>query len=419
MRILVVDVNTEYRNTMYRLFYNSIPLVAKVQFYGPGYVSRECLAEGIDAYLKQTEEFDAIMLGINFVYSCVRSGNPLRNNCFGVHRNTLPYYNVFDSSQFCREDLKRILHFKHKCKILFYYDDPYTLPYKDYLLLEKLVQKDFYVMSWPFEMLQEYSRQTLSKYKQMTNYAYTFAETYKNKYLPIPCTAIQANELFFGDLSNRDYDFNVPGNLATDRYPERAKMRERLSGEQSGARLWNYNPYAKLSPIQIARENLNWYEFQKPADKFLSFLLGKTKTIYAKPKMEYIAANREVYLESLRNSKCAFVDGGIGIFLVRKYFETCSCGALLIAADAAGLSSMGFEHNKNMLLYHKIKAEELQKSMQTDLSYYQEIADEGRKLIMDKHLFYHRVRNLEQTIQAVCNNQFQGAWWKSGEYHLI
>lgn len=417
MRILVVDVNTEYKNTMYRLFYNSIPLVATVQFYGPGYVSRECLAEGIDAYLKQTEEFDAILLGINFVYSSVRSGSSLRNNCFEIHRSTLPYYNVLDSSQFCKGDFERILRLKHKCKILFYYDDAYTLPLKDYLLLEKLVQKDFYIMSWPFEMLQEYSRQMLSKYKKMTNYAYRFVETYKNKYLPILWTAIQANELFFGDLSNRDYDFNVPGNLATDRYPERAKMKERLS--KSEVRLWNYNPYAKLSPIQIARENLHWYEFQKPIDKLFSFVLGKTKTIYAKPKMEYIAANREVYLEALRNSKCAFADGSIGMFLVRKYFETCACGALLVATSAAGLSSMGFEHNKNMLLYNKIQMEELQKKMQTELSYYQEIADEGRKLIMDKHLFYHRVRNLEQTIQAICDDQFQGAWWKSGEYHLI
>lgn len=417
MRILVIDVNTEYKNTMYRLFYNSIPLVAKVQFYGPGYVSRECLAEGIDAYLKQTEEFDAILLGINFVYSCVRSGHYLRNNCFEVHRYTLPYYDILESLQFCGEDLKRILHFKHKCKILFYYADAYTLPLKDYLFLEQLVQKDFYVMSWPFEMLQEYSRQMRSKYKQMTNYAYIFAKTYKNKYLPIPCTAIQANELFFGDLSNRGYDFNVPGNLATDRYPERAKMREKLS--ESGVLLWNYNPYEKLSSLQISRENLQWYEFQKPIDKLLSFLLGKTEMIYAKPKMEYIAANREVYLEALRKSKCAFVDGGIGMFLVRKYFETCSCGSLLVGTSVAGLSSMGFEHNKNMLLYHKINTEELQKKMLTELSHYQEIADEGRKLIMDKHLFYHRVQNLEQTIQAICDNQFQGACWKSGEYQLI
>lgn len=417
MRILIIDVNTEYKNTMYRLFYNSIPLAAKVQFYGPGYVSREILADGIETYLKHEEEFDAILVGINFVYSSVRYGHDLQINCLEIHRNTLSYYNLLDASQFCKPDLEQIIHLKHKCKILFYYNDAYTLPLKDYLFLKNLTQKDFYIMSWPIEMLQEYSRQILNKYKKMTNYAYEFAVSYKQKYIPIPCTAIQANELFFGNLSNRQYDFNVPGNLSEDRYPERAKMKRNLC--DSDSKLWNYNPYAKLSPIELSRKNIGWYEFQTRLDKVLSLALGKTKIIYAKPKIECIAANREIYLEALRNSKCALVDGGIGIFLVRKYFEACACGSLLLGTPAAGLKSMGFEHNKNILLYDEIKPEDLQREMRLNPSYYQEIADNGRKLIMDKHLFYHRVQNLKQTVEAVLNNQYHGAHWILGEYHLV
>jgi len=38
MRILIIDVNFEYKNPMYKQFYISLLSCMEVDFFGPGYV---------------------------------------------------------------------------------------------------------------------------------------------------------------------------------------------------------------------------------------------------------------------------------------------------------------------------------------------------------------------------------------------
>ena len=74
MRVLVVDINFEYKNPMYRQFYNHLSYCMEVDYFGPGYVDRKALEKGIKQFLLERECYDFILVGTYFVYSAELQG---------------------------------------------------------------------------------------------------------------------------------------------------------------------------------------------------------------------------------------------------------------------------------------------------------------------------------------------------------
>ncbi len=411
MRILIVDVNFEYKNPMYRQFYNNLLSCMDVDFYGPGYVSRECIESGIHKYLDKRDRYDMVMLGTYFAYSSGNYGT--RYNAYHIHRHTIPYYKVNDAYQCCGKIYRELMYINDMVKVFVYNEDIWSMPVGDKRMCLELVEHGFYILSWPIEYMERCSTLLRHQNRNCTNFAYELAKSVDMQYIPISLHGIGYNEIFVRNFFDRDYEWCIPGNRAEQFYPERKKAHDIILGKQK--KIWNDDPFQMLSVETVIRKHMKWYKFRNKSERILSWIWGKSDDIASHPKIQYIAACREHYLESMRSSKFVYAEGGIANQLVRKYFEACACGAVLIAKRVPGMSEMGFIHDKNCIIVDKYEDIVNIDRIHSE-SEYMQIAKNGQKLIIEKHMFKHRAKSLLETLEAILDGRYKGAFWKNGDY---
>lgn len=413
MKILIVDVNFDYKNPMYRQFYNALFHYMQVDFFGPGYVSREWLEKGINNFIDEKGSYDAVLLGTYFAYSSGQKGT--RYNAYHVHRHTLPYYNINDAYQCCKKIYEDLMQIKDIVKVFVYYEDMWSMPIGDRDMCCKMLECGFYILSWPIEYMEKWSVKVRRQNSQWTNYAYEIAEEYSTCYIPISLHGISYHEIFVRNFSDRDYQWCIPGNRAERYYPERKRAHEII--EKSQKKIWNDDPYQLLSVETIKRDHIEWYKFRNKSEKILSLIWGKNDNISSQPQMQYIAACREQYLESMRLSKLVYAESGIISGFVRKYFEACACGAVLVAKSVPGMNEMGFVHEKNCIIVEKyediVSIDKTYSDSQLEC-----LAKMGQKLILDKHMFTNRAEALKITLEAIIKGTYIGAFWRDGDYIL-
>ncbi len=411
MRILIVDVNFEYKNPMYRQFYMSLLNLMEIDFFGPGYVSRECLEKGLCWYLSKGEKVDAILLGNYFLYSSKMKH--LKYTTYSLHRNTIPYYKVNDAYQCCNKILEELIWMKDVIKIFIYYEDFMSMPLGDKNMCQKLIENNFYILSWPSEYMQKYKHQLIKQYSYLTNYAYEIAEQYLECYIPIPIHAIGYHEIFVRNFKDRDYTWCVPGNKKKQYYPERSIVQEMI--KKNSLKIWDDDPFQTLSVASIDNKHMEWYQFRSETEKFLSWLWKKEVYISSYPKMQYIAASREQYLESMRSTRLVYVEGSVGNCVVRKYFEACACGAVLVAKRAPGMREMGFIHGENCIIVDQYEEIVHIDEMYSETELMQ-MAEKGQRLIAKKHMFINRAESLLKTLETIRQGRYKGAFWENGNY---
>lgn len=413
MRILIVDVNFEYKNPMYRQFYNAFAAHMDVGFFGPGFVSREQLEKGIGAYLDACGRYDAILLGTYFVYSA--GLKRARHGAYHVHRHTLPYYKVNDAYQCCGKILEELKGVTDTIKIFAYYEDLWSMPAGDKEICEKLLASGFYILSWPIEYMERCRAGQGRRDRGQTGHAYEIARRYSERYIPIPLHAIGYHEIFVRNFQDREYDWCIPGNRVEKYYPEREKAHAMVRKRQK--RVWDDDPYQQLSVETIRRRHMRWYKFRNDREKFLSWIWGKDDSIASQPKMQYIGACREQYMESMRSAKMVYAESGIISSFVRKYFEACACGAVLVGKRVPGMAEMGFVNGVNCIIL-----EGYEEMLDIDRTYAQDrlekIAGAGQRLVLEKHMYRHRIEALERTLTAISGNVYRGAYWEKGEHKI-
>lgn len=414
MRILIIDINCDYRNPIYRQFYTSLSYCMDVDYFGPGYVKRECLEEGLKNYISMNGSYDAVIMTTGFLSSI--GDNRMRNTTYSWHRECIPYYKVNDALQCCRKIYMELLRLTGVIKIYDQQDDYCSIKKRYYQVCCEIIESGFYILSWPKEYMSIYSKHNLSKEMRnygVTNYAYWLCEKYETKYIPIPLHGIGFHEIFVRNFADRDFEWCVPGNRQWKFYSERSAAYDFIGKD---TKMWRDDPYQKMTGGTINKAHMDWYRFRNRFEKCLALLWGKNLAISAPVKMKHIAACRELYLESMRSSKYVYCDGGF-CGLVRKYFETCASGAVLVAKKVPGLEQMGFVHEKNCIVidrYEDIKSVPRKYSEEQLAG----IARAGQQFILEKHMFHHRAKALEETIDAIKQGKYKGAYWDKGDYVL-
>lgn len=413
MRILVIDVNFEHKNPMYKQFYTSLLSCMEVDFFGPGYVSRECLENGIRRFIESNGRYDAILIGTYFIYSAGPKGT--KHNAYNVHRRMLSYYNVNDAYQCCKKIYEELLTIKNIIRIFVYYEDTWAMFEGIRKMCHRMLEDGFYILSWPLEYMERITAKQMKKYREWTNCLYEIACEYGGRYIPIPMHGIGYHEVFIRDFSERSYEWCIPGNREEWFYPERNKAQAAI--EKKKKKIWNDDPFQLLSVGTIRREHMEWYRFRNKFEQILSWLWGKNDSIDSQPQMRYIAACREHYLESLWSSKLVYAEGGLANTFVRKYFEACACGAVLVAKRVPGMDEMGFIHEKNCIIVERYEDISGLGGRYTE-NRLEQIAKAGQKLILEKHMFIHRADALKRTIEVIRQGNYKGAYWKDGNYAL-
>lgn len=388
MRILYIDVNILHINPTANLFPLMLLNISNdVTFYGPGYVNKEVVEEGILKFLKKHKQFEIVIYGPTCPMLCQTKEEDIVNYCKVSSANNLSSYSlliyfkdIIDNFMNLEINIQAISTLNYD-----YYSDPgkvLDIIDKNQLYLIGPNDKSMSLLKDlpAFVKKEKHYKRKLGKFSNRW-FKYISANPQRN------ITAlhfVSTDELFFEPLNSRNYDISIPG---VEYYLRKKAIKELKSSNfkifpQTIFNLYRVLNFFKLKPYSY-RFAINYYKMS--------------------------------FQNQLRNSKCVYTaHGGFGI-PIRKFFEIPASGSLLICNPCIGFEDLGFVSNKN---YIKADPEELIDMLNFWINNAngQEVASAGRDMIFAKHSIKARSEQIKNCFTKILLNEFSGSWWVKGTY---
>lgn len=415
MQILIIDVNYDHSNTMHRSFRNSLSDEMEVIYYGPGYSSKADLDKGLHNFIIQAGKIDLILVGsILLLDNVVNSFQETAVSPYKNHRYLLPKYTVMEAMQYSKFIEKQLLEIHNIAKVIHLYNDVGRLNDYKAKRLKELIQAGFYLMLPGEDFLSDQlQRRYFGEFKGNNN-AYDLVVEFHEKVISMICSAVGKENYCFSQLKARKYEWVVPGNVSP-LYQQRQDVYNYLINENY--LLWDKEIIDRQLPYKNTfKTRLLHVDYQSKLEKAVSLIFPALVFIPNHVAIEKIALFREAYLESLRNSRCAYVDGSNLKLIVNKYFEVPAAGVLMIGDDVIGLKKLGFVPGVHMIEAAPDKVVSTYKQLRMEPEKMQEIANNGRDLVMKKHTYRCRARATKRAFEAIIKNDFQGSHWENGDF---
>lgn len=128
---------------------------------------------------------------------------------------------------------------------------------------------------------------------------------------------------------------------------------------------------------------------------------------------------QDSYSKSIKNSKVCFTCGSALMYTIRKFYEIPAKGCVLLCEPLEPLIYLGFEDGKNCIYTDLDNIEEVLKNIIAgDMEVYQDIADNGRELMLLKHTIKKRSEQLYQVMKSISNNTFNGSEMIGGNQEI-
>lgn len=150
----------------------------------------------------------------------------------------------------------------------------------------------------------------------------------------------------------------------------------------------------------------------------IAFSLGSRLNFNVYNKYWTIRFFHNEFRRALRNAKYAFTCGSILRWPIRKYFEVPINGAVLVCEPPAGYGALGFEDRYNSVICEAKDILDADDWLQADPGRAQEIADRGRRLVLERHSVEARARQLKQSLNRIKRGKFSGSRWHKGSFEL-
>lgn len=385
-KVLYLDVNRLYHNPNNANFLKVLDESSELIKFGPGYSNQEILDEGIESFINKNNGFDFIVTE----HLCIfwDEEDPIKhfrdsiidadiNSCQNFLKETKNYFINENSSQ--------------AKKLFFCNFDPYAISNSQIDLLEKsnayLITKDH--KFWlPTSSLKQLKNEKFYKGVNDNWFKYITKPATKKKIISYH-TALDEGEFYSERLLNRDKDISIPG----VEYHSRKIALKKL--EQS-----NYNFKVGKDSSGIRR-------------KLTSKAMQITKS---KRLLRYY---QDSYSKSIKNSKVCFTCGSALMYTIRKFYEIPAKGCVLLCEPLEPLIYLGFEDGKNCIYTDLDNIEEVLKNIIAgDMEVYQDIADNGRELMLLKHTIKTRSEQLYQVMKSISNNTFNGSEMIGGNQEI-
>lgn len=394
-------------------YYHSLAEVAEVEFYGPGFSTKEELDRGILRFAEKKGPFDAVILAFPLMMLSLRMSSI--REVYQYHRYFLSDCSVNQAVRYADEIIDDIEKME-LVKIVLFGQDIINISSTWHGCLEELLEKGFYILSPGKEFipeLEEKEGKSFGEGLMINNRFKRLLEKYPQRSISIPFQAAVCGDYFFGALENRTYDWVVPGNI-DGCYPMRGQILRRL--KQAGYQMYedfiDRTMAYKTDAVRAERAT-----YARDEEKYVDARLGKSSPYLRNSlRREEIARWRENYNVSLRKSKVAFADGGEGHFLVRKFIEIPARGTLLACEEIIGLKELGFRNGENMVTVTLDNVLDISAELFQNPEEMQRIADNGRKLVLAKHTSRHRAENTIEAIQKILTGSYAGSYWENGAF---
>jgi len=365
--------------------------VGEVHFYGPGYVTRECLEAGVSRYNEKHGPFDFVIVTSTSA-RLETITQDLLNSSFKFFERSFSF--DFSKSEFetffsQENDISKVCGVKkiaflstfdfhvlqdHQCSFLASNFDLVA----GYNHQHTNFQKDF-----DSTALREEGR---SNGKALDNWASLVREQrelifpYLNYSLP--------TEFFFSTLQSRPNDWIVPGTRYIARRKALSVLREQGIAVSRTTKGLQIIKTAKACSRKLRTSNL------------------------------LLKVQNQAFIAAIRSSKFGYTCGSAFDMPIRKIFEIPSSGALLAIKPFAlphALECIGLQHRKNCLMCHPEDLGYWAQWTQRNPEEAQQIARNGQRLILEKHTFECRVRQFREALKLIIDGSYGGAKWVDGE----
>ncbi|GFI44949.1 hypothetical protein IMSAGC019_00259 [Lachnospiraceae bacterium] len=417
MRLLIVDVNHEHPNTMHRNFYKALSEVMEVEYFGPGFTDEYVLSQGLKAFLEAKQHYDVIMVTWAFVLDCIDFDNP--RAIYHFHRYDISKYKVGMAIRYNYMILRELLEYKESKKAIVYYHDVVNMPDEWYGKIRSILKNDFYLLTAASEFISKRNNENKKIFGlPMTNNMIKLDEQFHHKIISVPVQAATADELEYRILEEREYDWIIPGSLETGSYPKRKKVYDRIS--KAGYTVWDEAIDREMAYKKTRRARKNFCNYYSEVDRFINTYLLDVPNVYInnKVKVEELGIFHENYRDGLRKARIAYADGGLGKSIVRKYMEIPAAGTVLMCDNIIGIDKLGFKDRINAVFVNEQNVVRKTQKLFSDKGYIQEIANAGRKLIIDKHMVRHRAQAVKSAFKSILAESYKGSHWENGDFYI-
>ena len=203
------------------------------------------------------------------------------------------------------------------------------------------------------------------------------------------CHIIAESEFSWNALSLRPHDVSVPGTP----YFRRDQIYQQLK---------------IYGDIVLARRS---YEYV--------FKLANKMNLKPFSNIYTTAIYQLAFQQLLKKSKVCITDGGLINFTIRKFFEIPAAGSLLLCWPTSDFKELGFQDKVNCLnISNSSDVIECIRAVSESPDSFQDIANAGQRLVMEKHSLGARSVQLHKSLLKISNGSFRGSYWENGNFTL-
>ena len=382
-RLLFVDVNATFINPTRNLLPQLLCEVGSVKFFGPGYVTRDVLDQGLRRFVDAEGPFDFLFTNTH-VTRALPDGqiSPGYRTSYAL---SFPYDDLSALSDIRLDwasiDIPRV--------ILLFENDFYNFTEDQIDELDR--NADFLVGLGQelFGLLAELPKLGNEPWGARAN------DNWAN-YVRRQPQRIVSMPLFVGEaefsrrrLAHRSIEWSIPGS--------------------------QYR--ARLDAAEVFREAGIEFDSRNPA--YLLQLIRQKLRILRRERLFTQRIVNLLFWMQLERSRYVYTCGSGLEIPVRKVFEIPASGAVLVCSPFRGFEALGFRHWENAIVAPPKDLPTVHRQLMADAQRAQSIADSGRQLVTSKHSISARARDLRRTLSAIRARSFGGSRWEKGQFTLV
>lgn len=382
MRLLYVDIVAQFLNPTRSLLPVVLSMSGELDVFGPGYVSSEELAEGLDAFISSRGPYDLVVTNSHVVFADMADPPPgpeifrrsyafdfpgadvlrLRDLALALERLRVPRVGIFLESDYFNWTEREIERLERRLDVIVgfgsqFYGFKHAMP--------NLAQEAFAPRAT--DAWARFATDNAARIAALTHF-------------------VGDHEFSFAPLIQRRCDWAIVG----INYAARAEAKRVLA--RHGV------PAVGETPL---RRGIG--------------LLKRLGVMRRESGLAIDLLNRD-FRRRLAASRFAYTCGSGLDMPIRKFVEIPAAGAVLVCRPFTGFADAGFVDGVNAIVCEPQDVMDVHRALAADLDRAQRIANAGRRLVAQYHSTAARAEQFRLLFQAVAGGRFAGARWNAGEF---
>lgn len=383
IKVLFLDALIGYFNPTRNLLPALLGEVFDLHCYGPGYIDSSELQKGCRTYLNDEGPFDAV---ISTAHAAFARYYPQEN----ISKKFIHYARSFPDRDFdyLVDMYETLIEYGGPKFVTMIESDTYNFSIGQ---IESLKEVDGYTVGWgPGSVISTNSLANLrdeSFGKRANDNYFEFIQGRLDRIIEFH-HYVTEHEVCWTPLANRSTSWSILGAM----YRARRIAIEGLKDNGITVSTAHYG-----FPFELVRRF-----------RLLGF-----------PTRSEQAFVNYAFRRKMQMARYGYTCGSALRYPIRKYFEIPAAGAVLVCDPCAGFEDLGFVDGENAIVCEPHDVHKVHEFLENEPEQAQQIAANGRALVLDRHVVGARARQLRECLEAIIDGSFAGSRWHKGRFEVI